>query len=334
MGASAIIGGIGLATTLATTAYGMSQGGGSSGGMSYNSAGGLQAAAADRAAQKEWEMYQQGRSDLAPWRNSGTAANTQLAGLWGLPGYTAIDPTKTLQSFPGYKWGLQQGVGAMDASAASRGLALSGPQRTALDVYGQNYGLTQAWQPYVSQLNSMSQQGLGAAEQTGSWGMQTAQNMGQDYMVGANAQAQAMIQQQNAKNQTGAGWMQGIGSILGMANGAMGMGGTSGLGNWFSGLGSGGGTTNGLGGWGTGGGYDIMSQGNVGMGYYPGMFTSGMPGMADGGPARSNQPYIVGERGPEVFVPQTSGYVVPNHALPPNVPNSEFNQFAPWRNAA
>ncbi|MBY0262752.1 MAG: hypothetical protein K2Q20_10435 [Phycisphaerales bacterium] len=34
--------------------------------------------------------------------------------------------------------------------------------------------------------------------------------------------------------------------------------------------------------------------------------------LADGGPAMAGRPYIVGERGPELFVPKTAGFVVPN----------------------
>lgn len=40
-----------------------------------------------------------------------------------------------------------------------------------------------------------------------------------------------------------------------------------------------------------------------------------LPGKADGGPVMANKPYIVGERGPELFVPGMSGNVVPNNAL-------------------
>ena len=41
-----------------------------------------------------------------------------------------------------------------------------------------------------------------------------------------------------------------------------------------------------------------------------------IPGfLAKGGPATANKPYIVGEKGPELFVPGTSGTVVPNNAL-------------------
>ena len=37
--------------------------------------------------------------------------------------------------------------------------------------------------------------------------------------------------------------------------------------------------------------------------------------MANGGSAKAGGSYIVGERGPELFVPRTSGTVVPNHAM-------------------
>ena len=38
-------------------------------------------------------------------------------------------------------------------------------------------------------------------------------------------------------------------------------------------------------------------------------------GLAKGGPAKAGQPYIVGEEGPELFVPGASGTVVPNNKL-------------------
>ena len=44
---------------------------------------------------------------------------------------------------------------------------------------------------------------------------------------------------------------------------------------------------------------------------------SGFLGMfrANGGPVKGGSSYIVGERGPELFMPSTSGYIVPNHQL-------------------
>ncbi|REJ66072.1 MAG: hypothetical protein DWQ28_08275 [Proteobacteria bacterium] len=40
-----------------------------------------------------------------------------------------------------------------------------------------------------------------------------------------------------------------------------------------------------------------------------------IPGLANGGPASRGRPYVVGERGPELFVPNSSGTVVPNGAM-------------------
>ena len=41
----------------------------------------------------------------------------------------------------------------------------------------------------------------------------------------------------------------------------------------------------------------------------------GFPGYANGGSPAVNSPSIVGERGPEIFVPRTAGTIIPNHAL-------------------
>ena len=40
-----------------------------------------------------------------------------------------------------------------------------------------------------------------------------------------------------------------------------------------------------------------------------------MEAQATGGPVFGNTPYLVGEQGPEVFVPNGSGSIVPNNAL-------------------
>ena len=38
-------------------------------------------------------------------------------------------------------------------------------------------------------------------------------------------------------------------------------------------------------------------------------------GRASGGPVKGGSPYIVGEKGPELFVPGSSGSIVPNDAM-------------------
>lgn len=56
--------------------------------------------------------------------------------------------------------------------------------------------------------------------------------------------------------------------------------------------------------------------GGFGAGSGPaGAAVLGMPGWADGGDPPVGRPSIVGERGPELFIPKGSGTIIPNHAL-------------------
>lgn len=52
-----------------------------------------------------------------------------------------------------------------------------------------------------------------------------------------------------------------------------------------------------------------------------GTTSGGIPGRAMGGPVSSGRPYIVGEVGPELFVPSSSGNITPNSALGGSVIN-------------
>ena len=42
---------------------------------------------------------------------------------------------------------------------------------------------------------------------------------------------------------------------------------------------------------------------------------AGLSGKATGGPVSNKTPYIVGEKGPELFVPNTDGTIIPNHVI-------------------
>ena len=46
---------------------------------------------------------------------------------------------------------------------------------------------------------------------------------------------------------------------------------------------------------------------------FSGTPTSGNPHRAQGGPVSSKTPYIVGEKGPELFIPNSSGRVAPTY---------------------
>jgi len=57
----------------------------------------------------------------------------------------------------------------------------------------------------------------------------------------------------------------------------------------------------------------LMGAGNGSGGIFGGSIIPGF--LAEGGPANANKPYIVGEKGPELFVPRSTGTVIPNSAL-------------------
>jgi len=50
-----------------------------------------------------------------------------------------------------------------------------------------------------------------------------------------------------------------------------------------------------------------------------------LPGKAMGGPVMANQPYIVGERGPELFVPGNGGSIVPNNMMAGGTTSVTYN---------
>src|SRR5712671_4414683 len=109
---TAILGG--SAVSAAATAYGA------------NKAAGAQTDAANQAAQTQMAMYNRTRQDLSPYRNAGSA---DLATLQGeLPFLTS--PIKmdeaTLEQTPGYQFTRNQGLKAVQNSAAARGLGASG----------------------------------------------------------------------------------------------------------------------------------------------------------------------------------------------------------------
>lgn len=55
--------------------------------------------------------------------------------------------------------------------------------------------------------------------------------------------------------------------------------------------------------------------GSTGSGGMLGGLFSGIFGKANGGPVSRKTPYMVGERGPEIFVPHSSGKVIPNNRI-------------------
>ena len=161
--------------------------------------------AAQNAAQTQLGIFNQTQQNLQPYNTVGQSALTQLASLFGLgPGgtgpnsSTAATATSALQNYPGYQFGLSQGTKALDASAASQGLLLSGSQLQAAQQYGQNYALQNAWNPYVSQLSSLSSLGENAGAQQGNIGQATGANVAQSQLAAGQAAASGIVGSANA----------------------------------------------------------------------------------------------------------------------------------------
>lgn len=177
-----------------------------------------QAGAAESAQQMQMDQYNQTRADLAPWRNAGKTALGQLGELTANGGdlnrnFTMAD----FQADPGYAFRMQQGLQAIQGSAAARGGLLSGGVMKDLSGYSQ--GL--ASQEYGNAFNRFETQnqdrynrlaglaGLGesATSATGQFGANAALNAGNFGMQGASAQAGGYLGAANTLGNAGQSWM-------------------------------------------------------------------------------------------------------------------------------
>lgn len=164
------------------------------GGNAASSAASDQAAAAQAAQQTQLQMFNTVQKNLEPYNTAGQGALSQLANIFGFgPGGTgqpnASAATSQLTQFPGYQFGLDQGTQALDRSAASRGLLLSGAQLKDSQAYGQGYAQQQAWAPYVSELNNVSSLGENAGAAVGNAAVQTGAGVAGSQLAAGQAQA-------------------------------------------------------------------------------------------------------------------------------------------------
>lgn len=149
--------------------------------------------AADEANNTIKQQYEQTRTDLQPFRQSGTNALSRYGDLMGMNGDTAYST-----ALQGYKESpflsqlisnTQKGV---DASAAARGGLFSGATAQAIgDRTGQLY--MQDFNNYLGRLGGMADAGQNAAAQTGQFGAQAAAQRGQYFTDRGNANANSIM---------------------------------------------------------------------------------------------------------------------------------------------
>lgn len=166
-------------------------------------------AAADTYA-KQQAAGNQSRTDFArlatqydPYRTGGTAAQNQVYRLLGLQGGDAqTEAFGQFRNDPGYEYALNQGIGAIDKSAAARGNLNSGATLKALQDRGMGMA-DQSYGNYLQRLMSLGQQGLGATQasvNTQGQGLQnqftanygSAPTVGQGMVAGAQAEQSAL----------------------------------------------------------------------------------------------------------------------------------------------
>lgn len=158
------------------------------------------AAATNQATQAQLQMYNQTRSDLSPFVQTGqswlpalqgflssqgpvNSTLSQLSGLYGSSGPIAsllgLGPQgaagmqSQLQQYPGYQFAIDQGQQSLDRSAASRGLLLSGGQIKDSQAYGQGMA-SQLYGTYLNQLTGYGSGLGGLAAQYGTYGNEIA----------------------------------------------------------------------------------------------------------------------------------------------------------------
>lgn len=125
-------------------------------------------------------------SQYNPFVQGGTQAQNQLSNLYGLNGQDAANSAQQdWQNTPGYQFQLNQGLGALQNSAAAQGGLLNGNTGEALQNYGQGLAGT-TYQQYLSNLQNQAGQGQNALGSQASLQGQAAQLQQQPGQYKAN----------------------------------------------------------------------------------------------------------------------------------------------------
>ena len=157
----------------------------------------MQAQQAQQAQQALQQGQQQATAAYQPYQQFGTEATNQLAILMGLrpgagSGSLMQQPTiNQLEMDPGYAFREQQGMQAVNRSAAAQaglqsGAALKAAQRFGQDLASQEYGnaynrFMQNRANQIGLLQGGTQTGFGAAQGIGNAALGTASNLAQNY---------------------------------------------------------------------------------------------------------------------------------------------------------
>lgn len=192
----------------------------------------LQAQEAQNALNFNEQQYNTSQQNEAPFIKAGQGAIGELSGLTNTPGQGLLTPwnqqfqaptAQQAAQYPGYQFQLQQGLNALQNSAAAKGNLLTGGTGAALEQYGQglaqsdysnvyNEALQQYQQSYNQFENNQANEynrlagvaGIGqtATTQAGQLGQQAANTTGQ-IALGTGQQQGQSLENQGAATASG-----------------------------------------------------------------------------------------------------------------------------------
>lgn len=157
--------------------------------------------AAQKASNTELEMYYQTREDLAPYRETGTAALSKLGALYGIGDQTEEDAGTRAPDYsdfyesPDYQFTFDQGTRAVEQSLAKRGLggaADSGAAMKSLTRFGQGLA-SQQFSNYRNSLAALAGIGQTATTTGASFGASTSSAVGRNIMAAGDARASSYL---------------------------------------------------------------------------------------------------------------------------------------------
>ena len=157
-----------------------------------NKAARAQRDAANSANAQLEQNYQRTANNLNPYINAGNSAINTIGALNN--GNFA-----SFHADPGYQFAFNQGLQALDRSAAARGSLYSGGHSADLINYGQGQA-DQQYGNYWNRLMQTASMGEGAASNLGSVGTGNAAGIGNNLMSAANATANGYINNANAQS--------------------------------------------------------------------------------------------------------------------------------------
>ncbi len=178
-----------------------------------------QADAANRAADLQMQQFERQVELQEPWRQAGITALNKLTPL--ATEYTPFGMDQ-FQQDPGYAFRMQEGMKALERSAAARGGLLSGGMLKGAQQYGQGLASQEymnAFNRYQAERNarlnplqSLAGVGQTATNQLGQAGQTMAGNVGQALGAAAQARASGYVGGANALS-------QGLGTYLNYSQG-------------------------------------------------------------------------------------------------------------------